>query len=449
MVCVILPHPHAEPPRVNILLAPVGSHGDVHPFCGIGAELLRREHQVTMLTNGMFEPLARGVGLDLVPVGTADDYRRMIADPDLWSARRGWKTVFGSVINWLLPMQYDALRARVVPGETVIVAGTLAFGARVLQEQTGVPLATVHLQPSVIRSIYEPPRLPAAPPLGWAPAWFLRGVFGFVDRFVIDPVVAPPLNAFRAGKGLPPVRRISSDWWHSPDLTIGLFPEWFAAPQPDWPVQMKLTGFPLFDEKGLEPMSDELNAFLEMSPDKPIAFTPGSAMSHGRAFFEAAADACRTLGRRGLLLSRHGQNLPEKLPPGVIHVPYAPFSELLPRCAALVHHGGIGTTAQGLAAGIPQLIMPMSHDQPDNAERLRKLGVGGELSVKRFRGPAVAERLRELLGSSDVARRCADVAAGFTDARPLERTCELIEALGTAKTARRDTGVWPVPTVRD
>lgn len=432
---------------MNILLAPVGSHGDVHPFCGIGQALLRRGHRVTMLTNGLFEPLARRVGLEFVPVGTADDYRTLIADPKLWSAKQGWKTVFASTIDWLLPMQYDALRAQVAAApsdDTVIVAGTLAFGARVLQEETGVPLATVHLQPSTIRSVHAPPKLPGAPPLGWAPAWFLRAVFGFVDRFVIDPVVAPPLNAFRAGKGLPEAKWIARDWWHSPDLAIGLFPEWFAAPQPDWPQQMKLTGFPLFDEKGLGPMSEELQRFFETG-DKPIAFTPGSAMSHGREFFRAATDACTILGRRGLLLTRHAEQLPPLLPPGVMHVPYAPFSDLLPRCAALVHHGGIGTTAQAMATGVPQLIQPMSHDQPDNAARVKRLGVGDELSVKKFRGADVARKLRALLDSRNVAARCADVASKFADARPLETTCDLIEGLGNRAGRAAPTGLAREP----
>jgi UDP:flavonoid glycosyltransferase YjiC (YdhE family) len=158
-------------------------------------------------------------------------------------------------------------------------------------------------------------------------------------------------------------------------------------------------------------------------------------MSHGREFFQAAADACRALGRRGLLLSRHTEHLPASLPPGVIHVPYAPFSQLLPRCAALVHHGGIGTTAQALAAGLPQLIQPMSHDQPDNAERLRKLGVGDELSVRRFTGPNVARKLRGLIESPNVAGRCAQVAAQFVHARPIEQTCDLIEDLGSGRAA--------------
>ena len=83
-------------------------------------------------------------------------------------------------------------------------------------------------------------------------------------------------------------------------------------------------------------------------------------------------------GRRGLLLSRHREHIPRTLPSDVRHVEYAPFSELLPRCAALVHHGGIGTSAQALAAGVPQLIMPMGHDQPDNSRACsRRIGEQG------------------------------------------------------------------------
>jgi UDP:flavonoid glycosyltransferase YjiC (YdhE family) len=423
---------------VNILLAPVGSHGDVHPFCGIGREMLRRGHRVTMFTNGAFEPLARRVGLEFVPVGTAEQFRQIVGDPELWHPTKGWKKVFNSIWE-LTPLQYDALRERLVPGDTVIVGASLAFGARVLQDELGVPTASVHLQPSIIRSAYAPPKTPGTPPLGWAPRWFRRAFYNFADRVVLDPVIGKPLNAFRATKGLPPVKWVVRDWWHSPELVIGLFPEWFAAPQPDWPRQMKLTGFPLFDEKGLEPLPADLRRFLE-SGEKPVAFTPGSAMTHGREFFEAAAEACGILGRRGILLTRHAEQVPARLPPGVIHVSYAPFSELLPRCAALVHHGGIGTMSQALAAGVPQLIQPMSHDQPDNAERVRRLGVGAELTVKKFQGPRVAETLRGLIESADVAAKCRAVAERFVNARPIEQTCDLIEGLV------RDTGFQPVPS---
>jgi UDP:flavonoid glycosyltransferase YjiC (YdhE family) len=412
---------------VNILLAPVGSHGDVHPFCGIGAAMLRRGHRVTMFTNGAFEPLARRVGLDFVPVGTAEQFAQIVSDPDLWHPTKGWQKVFNSIAE-LTPLQYDAMKSRVTPGDTVMVGATLAFGARVLQEELGTPMATVHLQPSIMRSVYETPKVPGMPPIRNAPRWVKRLTFAIADRFVLDRYIGGPLNEFRAGKGLPRVRNITSEWWHSPDRVIGLFPEWFAAPQPDWPRQTRLTGFPLFDEKGLEPLSEDLQRFLDAG-DKPVAFTPGSAMFHGREFFEAAAEACRILGRRGILLTRHAEHVPPRLPEGVIHVKYAPFSELLPRCAALVHHGGIGTMSQAMAAGVPQLVQPMSHDQPDNAERVGRMGVGAELAPKTFRGPRVAETLRVLIESPDVAAKCRDVAARFSTARPIEQTCDLIEGL--------------------
>jgi UDP:flavonoid glycosyltransferase YjiC (YdhE family) len=177
---------------------------------------------------------------------------------------------------------------------------------------------------------------------------------------------------------------------------MGLWPQWYAPAQIDWPKQSKLAGFPLWDERGLEPLSPKLEAFLAAG-EKPIAFTPGSAMWQGDDFFAAAVDACKRLGRRGLLLSRHSDHIPADLPAEVMHVEFAPFSELLPRVAALVHHGGIGTTSQALQAGVPQLIMAMSHDQPDNAARVEKLGVGLPISPTAFDGKTVAKRLNRFV----------------------------------------------------
>ena len=128
-------------------------------------------------------------------------------------------------------------------------------------------------------------------------------------------------------------------------------------------------------------------------------------------------------------MTRYPEQLPNPLPKGVRHCGYIPFSQLLPRAAALVHHGGIGTTAQALAAGIPQLIMPMSHDQPDNAARVQRLGVGRSLRPKAFRAAAVAARLDPLLNSREVAARCQSVADKFKTGDPIGETCRAIEEL--------------------
>jgi UDP:flavonoid glycosyltransferase YjiC (YdhE family) len=208
----------------------------------------------------------------------------------------------------------------------------------------------------------------------------------------------------------------------------GLFPPWFAAPQPDWPPKVTLTSFPLFDERGLTPLPPGVEEFLS-SGDSPIIFTPGSANRQAQPFLAAAVSACRRLGRRGMLLTRFTHHLPARLPDTVRHFDYAPFSEVFPRAAAVVHHGGVGTTAQALAAGVPQLIMPMAHDQPDNAARLIRLGVGAAIKPHLFRGPAVARELRRLTASPDVAARCKALAARLEGADALGPVCERIEAL--------------------
>jgi UDP:flavonoid glycosyltransferase YjiC (YdhE family) len=207
-----------------------------------------------------------------------------------------------------------------------------------------------------------------------------------------------------------------------------MFPDWFAKPQADWPAQTVVTGFPLYDEPEITPIDDQLDAFLRAG-EPPMAFTPGSALWNAREFFEESAKACVRLKRRGLLLTRHRDHLPHSLPPGVIHVHYAPFSQLLPRCAAFVHHGGIGSSAQALASGVPQLVTPFAHDQPDNAYRLNKLGVARVISPRKYRDDPVAAALSSLLDSPEVARACRESKSRFDGTDALDRTCELIECL--------------------
>jgi UDP:flavonoid glycosyltransferase YjiC (YdhE family) len=159
-------------------------------------------------------------------------------------------------------------------------------------------------------------------------------------------------------------------------------------------------------------------------------FTPGTAMLHGHEFFQAAADACVRLGRRGILLTRHAEQLPDRLPAEVRHFDFVPLGALLPRAAAIAHHAGVGTLAQGLAAGIPHLSMPMSHDQPDNASRLARLGVGLTIKPKHFQGERVAAALEQLLSARGVKDRCRELAGRFDTAAALERTCREIELVG-------------------
>jgi UDP:flavonoid glycosyltransferase YjiC (YdhE family) len=212
------------------------------------------------------------------------------------------------------------------------------------------------------------------------------------------------------------------------------FPPWFAPAQADWPENLVQTDFPLWDEGSDAAFAPEVEAWLAEG-EPPVVFTPGSANIFGRPFFQAAVDACQRLGRRGVLLTRFAEQLPQRLPGGVKHFAYIPFRRLLPRAAALVHHGGIGSTAQALAAGVPQLIMPLAHDQFDNAARVRRLGAGDWLPSSRFRGPAVASKLGGLIGSQAVQAACRGISEKYSGRDGIAATADAIETFGRARTA--------------
>jgi UDP:flavonoid glycosyltransferase YjiC (YdhE family) len=168
-----------------------------------------------------------------------------------------------------------------------------------------------------------------------------------------------------------------------------------------------------------------LERFLDAG-SPPILFTPGSANQTAARFFRAAVDASLRLGRRALLLTRFPGHLPP-LPATVHHEPFVPLAQVLPRCAALVSHGGIGTLAQGLSAGVPQLTMPMGFDQPDNATRLNRLGVGRWVVPSAFQGARVASELAGLLDDPAVAERCGHWSRQLRSRNAIEETCDLLE----------------------
>ena len=412
----------------HFLLLPAGSHGDVHPFVAVGRRLLERGSRVTMITSDAFRDVATRNGLDFVPVLGAEEYQALMDHPDLWHPRRGFAVILRkSQLERVLPLAFEAIRERYEPGRTVAVAGRLAMSARIADEVLGIPHATLHLQPVTCASVADPPVSADGFDFRRMPKPFVRLAYRFFDHVVIDPLLAPTVNAYRARFGLRPVSRVLSRWSSSPQRVIGLFPKWFG-PVPDSGPEFRHGGFVLFDDAEQRPTPESLRAFLDAGPP-PVVFSFGSAMKHGRRWFEAAVEACRLGGFRGVLLGRSGAQIPESLPPGVHHADYAPFSEVFARSAAVVHHGGIGTTAQAMRAGVPQLVMPLAYDQGDNAARVERLGAGEVLYPKRFTGATVAARLRAMLANEAILAKAREVSGGFHEDEALGQTCGLIEDL--------------------
>jgi len=204
--------------------------------------------------------------------------------------------------------------------------------------------------------------------------------------------------------------------------------------QPDWPPNTHLAGFVLHDDSHRQVISAEVQEFLAAGPP-PLVFTPGSAGATMHDFFRDSVEACRIGGYRAMLVTNFPEQLPAQLPNGVRAFPYLPFSQILPRCAALIYPGGIGTMAQAIKAGIPHLVVPHAHDQPDNAFRVKRLGLGDWIYPEHYKAPRVAAALKNLLGSEKLRARCDEYAHKIDSAAARERACEWIESLGVGARA--------------
>jgi len=411
---------------MHVVFSPIGSAGDTYPLAGLAQEMQRRGHKITFICSGYFEPLARRLGFEFIELCTREEYLQLSSHADVWSPTRGFPYLFEHGVKPFMRQQFDIVTQLASQGGTLVVGTALGVGARIAQEKHGVPLLTVHLQPGVFWSKHQPPKLPVLLSGAGIPDWFVQWQYWAANKFVIDRLVCPPLNEFRAELGLEPMRRFTQ-WWNSPLKVLGFFPDWYAPMQPDWPPQTVLTGFPLWDDNDDQPLPGAVQQFIDQG-DPPIVFTPGSAMQVGGRFFAAAAAACEQLGRRGMLMTRFKQHLPPTLPAGVQHFEYAAFKQLLPHAAAIVHHGGMGTTAQALRAGIPQLIMPMAHDQPDNANRLKQFGVADWLKPAAFTPSRIATRLQQLLQSDTVAAACKQYATKFSGKPGIQLAADVLES---------------------
>jgi UDP:flavonoid glycosyltransferase YjiC (YdhE family) len=412
---------------MHAILATMGTDGDVFPYLGLGVQLRARGHPVTLAAPEPYRDLVADLGLGFRPLVTAAEASRMLADPDLWHPLRSGRMMARWGVG-LLPRQYELLAALAAGPESVLVANPGVLAARLVQEKRICPMATLLLQPGLLPSTAAPPEMPAGLTLP-------RGVPRPVGRLywaAIDAagyvLVCGPLNRLRAALGLGPVRRLFR-WWLSPELVVGLFPPWYAAPQPDWPARLRLAGFGRYDGGRGGELADDVRSFCQAGPP-PVAFTLGTGMTHGAAFFRVAAAACESLGARGLLLTRYAHQIPARLPPGVRHCAFAPFRQLLPLCAAVVHHGGIGTTAAALAAGTPQVVLPLAWDQPDNARRLQGLGVGIRLGPRQRTAGHLARALARVM-TPEVRARCRAEADRVGNVDGLEVAAQWVEGLVT------------------
>lgn len=413
----------------RIVLTTIGSFGDLYPKIALALELRKRGHDVVFATHKEYQNKIEALGFEfhrMRPDNTA------LNDPQEMMRMMNLKTGTQYVIrNWIcanLNETYiDLMNA--AKGADLIINGEGVLAARLVAEKLEIPWILTILQPLAFLSAYDASVLPVLPSVFQLPGLSFIAQRGIRQLSkVLSKAWAQPVYELRQEIGLAPLMGSPLiDDKYSPYLVLALFSSIFAKPQPDWPANTVLTGFVFYDgSDGEAELIPELKQFLDAG-EAPIVFTLGSAavMAPGR-FFQESVQAAKHLNRRAVLLI--GKNTPpENLSEDMIAVSYVPYSQIFPHACAIVHQGGIGTTAQALRAARPTLVMPYSHDQPDNAARVKRLGTSLTIPRKQYFAERVAKQLQKLLENPSYEAQAAEIGCIVREEDGVAVVCDAIE----------------------
>jgi len=427
---------------LRVVLSNIGTFGDINPLIAIALELKRRGHTPVMTLPNVYRPKIEPLGLEFHALRPDIDPQNTMLVEMIYDVNKGTETGLRKFLFPVLRETYtDLLEAATKPVRAdLMLLGELNYAGPIVAEVTGIPWASYVLAPFSFFSAFDPPVLPPYPRLARADkapgmGRAMRRLARFVTRKWPEPIWE-----LRRELGLAKGPNPIFDAKHSPDLVLALFSRVLGVEQKDWPPNVLISGFCFYDANvgnlALEPALEE---FLKAG-EPPIVFTLGSAaVLAAGPFYEISAQTAKLLGARAvLLIGDDPRNRPTQPLPGSICVTqYAPYSVLFPRVELVVHQGGVGTTAQCLRAGRPMLIMPYSHDQPDNARRMRRLGVARAMLRSRYTAKRVARVLRAMLAEPEYEEEAQKAAHEIASENGAATACNALEDLHRRKTTLR------------
>ncbi|MEJ7701893.1 MAG: glycosyltransferase [Pyrinomonadaceae bacterium] len=425
---------------MKIVLATFGSLGDIHPMIALGIELQRRGHRIVFVAMEFYREKIDALQFEFRPLRPNVNPEDKELARTIMDAKSGTERLILDVLMPnLMPMFEDLSEA--VKGADVLISGEVVYVAASVIEKTGVKWITTSLAPCSFFSAYDP----FVPPVAqWMENVRFLGVnFHKALYFMLRRSIRhwyEPYKEFRRKLGLSENHDPIFDGKYSKLLHLAMFSKILGKPQPDWHSPTLQTGFCFYDgQNDLGKMPEKLNEFLE-SGEPPIVFTLGSAAAmDARDFFEESAKAAKMLNHRAVLLYGMLNEQPKVVESGkwkveseerkntdIVAFDYAPYSLVFPKAACVVHQGGVGTTAQVLRAGVPHLIMPYAHDQPDNAARCARIGVARTISREKYTAEMAAKQLSELLGNLSYKANAEEAKRVVTVENGVRIACDAI-----------------------
>ncbi|WP_371345555.1 glycosyltransferase [Ancylobacter sp. IITR112] len=410
---------------MRVVLASLGSFGDVYPMLAIGQALRDKGHSAVIAAPPIYGSRVAALGLEFHPLRPdfpPDVLMEIFSDP----VNGGRRMLLDLVFPHARETYEDLLNA--TEGADALVAGELVHVARLVAARRGIPWANSMLAPTTMMSALDPSIyswFPAGYHLRHLGTWPQRLMFRIIRRQTTR--WAEPLIALQRELGVGTGDIMFTDKF-SPHLVLVMFPQVFGAPQRDWPAASVQTGFPYFAQQADPATQARIDAFLAAGTP-PVVFTLGTTAVHlAHDFYKLAAETALALGRRAILLM--GKNPPPDAPADqVLALDYAPHAYVFPHAAAVVQHGGVGGCAEAIRAGVPALTIPFAFDQPDNAMRMQRMGVGAVLPLKKVTRATLERSLKAVLDDKAMAARAKAVAREIDPARDMARTVAAIESL--------------------
>jgi sterol 3beta-glucosyltransferase len=425
-----------------------GTRGDVQPYVALGKGLKAAGHDVRITTHRIFEGFVREHGLDFSP--TEGDPKEILLQQAI--ADLGINPI--RINRWLAenfrPVMDSVFRATLegAQGADVLLNSALSFAGWHVAEKLDIPAIAAYLQPMTPTRAFHGMSSPLPP--AWLP---FRGAYNLLStKFANQSFFAmsrPLTNACRVEVlGLPPLN--ASYYWgidraSAPvPILYGYSPSVIPRP-PDWGDFQHITGYWfLEDAQSYEPPV-ELRTFLDSGPP-PVYVGFGSMVDHERQeTTRIIVEALKLTGQRAILLGGWSDLGSAELPDSILRVDSVPHDWLFPRMAAVVHHGGAGTTAAGLRAGVPAVIVPFTVDQPFWAWRVHELGVGPKWILRKgltaeklaaaidqaVHDQAMVQRAEELGrtirsedGPGTAVRLVEQLAGAYQSAQPITQSVE-------------------------
>lgn len=416
---------------MRCLITTIGSSGDINPYIAIGRELLARGHQVEMLVNPHYEARVRASGLAFRPLGTEAQLLSVLHHPDLARQNHSPLLIIRELIGETVDPTIVGIEASIREFKPdCIVRHHISLGSRWVAKREKIPYITGTLAPIFwfsrkdpsVQYSFEPETIPP-----WRSSlrttiarWAMRWLF---DR---------PLNRARAQHGFQSERDLFFQEVIDSPALLGLWSPAFRPAAEDDPKNGTICGFCVYDRShDNETPPAHIQAFLDECREqnrKPLVFTLGtSIVHHHNGFYDLAAAVVEELKVPAIMLVGKDEYAPAKLPPHVRAFAYAPFSTLFPHASAIIHHGGVGTTAQALRAGVPTVIVPFVNDEYDNAARAARLGTSITLRAGHLNHKRLKDSLAAVLSNTSYAQKAATIAEKMRLDNGAAKAADIIE----------------------